>query len=329
MNTNIFLDNAMLMVEKISFDLVALSLVALAFIHIFYYLFMLTWPEMYFSVSDSASLFISFSPVRYFAFRIIPILLIIALSLGISQSPSLNERLVAAFLIGLIHAAITNARAMKKIFTKNKSIHVYVNRTFQLFMHLVTIIVITLTAALAGFISSWDEIKNILPTPEGLRDNLWSSVITAMLAVFLYKLYQKKEIKTDDLFDKYLENIDKKLLAKIETVSNEKNVNVFLMKAICVVENIQRPRWIRKIEHAKSFFIPNGSYGIMQVNSSHFISDEKSIVLAAEKYFKNTESKKWDDLRIYVEEYNSTERYVEFVEQAYRHLSQEEVGYGR
>jgi hypothetical protein len=309
------------MIFHLSLEALTLSLIALAFIHIFYYLFKISWPEMYFAVSDSMSLYISFSPVRYFAFRIIPVLSIIAILLGTSKTLTLEQRIYAGLFIGIFHLLFTNFKALLKIFTNDKSVFMYLNKSFQIFTHIFTIAITLAISVIAGIISSWEKIQLITPSPEGLRDNLWSSVIAAMLGVWIYKLYQRNDASTGDLFNRNKEKINPKIIKTIENESRKFKANDRLVKAICIVENIQRPSWIRQLERVKSFLFKEGTYGIMQVKSNAYITDEESIKIAIEKFFSNTDAKDdWEELNHIVLKYNPDERYVEFVEHAFQYL---------
>lgn len=276
---------------------------------------------MYFAVTDSTSLYISFSPIRYIAFRIVPVLSIIAIILGTSKTLTLEERLYAGLFIGILHLLFTNLKALLKIFVNDKSIYMYLNKSFQIFTHIFTITIILAVAVVAGIISGWEKIHFITPSPDGLRDNLWSSAIAAMLGVWIYKLYQRKDVTTSDLFTKNKEKINSKIIMTIENESKKFKANSKLVMAVCIVENIQRPSWIRRIERIKSFIYAEGTYGIMQVQSSKYITDEESIKIAVEKFFSNTESKEnWKELKDFVFKYNSNSRYVEFVEHAFQYL---------
>lgn len=294
------------------------SFVTILIIHIFYYLFKISWPEMYFAVSDSMSLYISFSPVRYFVFRIVPIFIAIAILLGATESfVTIIQRIYAGLFIGITHLIFTNFKALLKLVLNNKSIHLYLNKSFQVFTHIITILLIMVMSAVAGAISSWNKFQLITPDLAEIRDNIWSSMITAMLAVWFYKLLQRRDVSSNDLFNKQKENLDNKIFNIIETESRKYNANEKLVKAICIVENIQRPAWIRKLERIKSFINKEGTYGIMQIKSSHYVTDEESIKMAIEKFFKNTSHKEWEELKDIVSEYNSDERYIEFVEHAF------------
>lgn len=275
---------------------------------------------MYFAVYDSMSLFISFSPIRYFAFRIVPVFSIIAIILGTSTTFSIKQRILAGLSIGILHALFTNLWALVKILKNDKTVFAYLNKPFQIFTHLFTFIIILFTSILAGTASHWGKIHLIVPDLNGLRDNLWSSVVAAMIGVWLYKLYKKDEVSTGSLFKKNIEKLSPEIIKTIEEESIKNKANTRLVKAICVVENIQRPSWIRKVEKIKSIFDKEGTYGIMQIKSSHYIGDRESIKIAVEKFFSNTEDKCWSDLEEIIFKYNSDKRYVEFVGHAFNYL---------
>lgn len=54
------------------------------------------------------------------------------------------------------------------------------------------------------------------------------------------------------------------------------------MLGIAIIENINRPWWIRKLEKLSN----NRTYGLMQVKSINPLTDEQSIIIAAKKISK-------------------------------------------
>src|SRR3989344_6789676 len=108
-------------------------LISISLIRLFYRAFKNTWPELYFSVSDYTSLFISFSPIRYFSFILLPTLIISAFILSIFlRSYQIQNLALVGLLIGLSHTLGTNGVALWKLLTNDKTIHTFYNKYFQI-----------------------------------------------------------------------------------------------------------------------------------------------------------------------------------------------------
>lgn len=291
-------------------------------IYVFYNIFKTRWPELYFSNSDYASLYISFSPLRYFAFRLLPILIIVTMILGVfGKNISQSVINFLGISVGLFHALSTHGLALIKLLLNAKSIHTYFNKYFQLIFHFLSIIPVVLVAWFAAYISKTDFVLALIPTRVGLVDNLWSSFITALIAVYLYNIYKGQNVDSEEIFSKSYKSLNTQLIKYIEEYCKEKMADVRLVLAICVVENIQRPSWVRKLERIKSFVFKKGSYGIMQVQSKKYLNDKESVKLAVDNYFAGHPNYRPDslDIRRLVERYNKDERYVDLVLHAYHY----------
>ena len=109
------------------------------------------------------------------------------------------------------------------------------------------------------------------------------------------------------------------IIKEIKKQAEIYNADEYLAIAICIVENLQRPSWFRILERIKSFFIPQGTYGIMQVSSNGYISDEESIHIAMRDYLLDTSGK--SDMIDVIKRYNADDRYMEMVLEFYRAIS--------
>lgn len=288
---------------------------------VFYNAFKATWPELYFSISDYTSLFISVTPKRYLAFRIVPIIIISSMILAVFFPHfSSKETILICGSAAFVHSILTNGVALLKIFRRSPDIHTYFNTYMQVLVHLGTIVLALFAGFLGGLFAKSEIIKAVIPSPQGLVDNLWSALITAIFIVFFYKIYKSQEISNEQIFDKSLKNIDPNLREYIEIESANNSTDSKLILAICIVENIERPKWFRKFEKAKSFLFTKGSYGIMQLQSDKYLNDKQSIKGAIEKFFKYKKVYDYESFESLMKSYNPDSKYVELVFEAYRFL---------
>lgn len=115
---------------------------------------------------------------------------------------------------------------------------------------------------------------------------------------------------------------------KYDYIITTDNVNIrYLVYAIMIFENYNRPWIVRKFEYIKLFLFRNATLGIMQVNSKKYISDEESIkkgVVIIEnshkKLPKNIKKDKKIEKILY--EYNCSNKYVNEVKYIYEILQQ-------
>jgi hypothetical protein len=305
-------------------EFITLIIVINLLIYGFYKIFQIKWPELYFAVNDQLSHFISTSPERFFLFRLLPPLIITSLIIGsISAQTSVIHMFLYGGTICLIHAFITNGKSLMKLLFWRERIKVFFNYQFQVFLHIFTIAALFFVGGLGGVIAELGLFKSITPTLPGIVDNIWSTLITAVASISIYDVYTKRNnIDVDKLLRKSHEQIDSYLIEYIHMKSDEYLANERLVLAVCIVENLQRPKWIRSYERIKSNFSSRGTYGIMQVMSEHWISDEQSIDLGIKKYFTNSKLSYLgqEDITNIITKYNPSEQYSEMVWFAYCYL---------
>jgi len=81
-------------------------------------------------------------------------------------------------------------------------------------------------------------------------------------------------------------NSIKQFLPSIIEQSKAYRLDSKILVSIAILENINRPGWIRILEKLFSKFIKINTYGLMQVSSNKYLNDEKSIEIAAKKISK-------------------------------------------
>lgn len=297
-------------------------LLSVFLVRLFYRAFKNTWPELYFSVSDYTSLFISFSPIRYFAFTLLPTLIVSAFVLSIFLRIYQIQSLVSlGLLIGLIHSVSTNGVALWKLLNNNKTIHTFYNRYFQIFVHMISILTITTSGYFGGVLGQQKFLIPFIPT-WGIIDNLWAALLSSILTVFLYRLYTNKYTSEEDVIEKSRKSLSAKLVKHISLVCEKHKAKKELVLAICITENIERPAWVRKLERIKSYFFKSGTYGIMQVAAASFIDDFQSVDKAVEKYFNGTALISFSDgeLKYQLSKYNNDSKFIELATAAFYEL---------
>lgn len=299
-------------------------LVAIGLLKIFYKAFKNTWPELYFSSSDYISLFVSTSAIRYFSFTLLPTVLVTALVSAIAYKEwRIEYSLWYGVLVGLFHGTTSNGISFYKLVTRDGSVKVFFDRYFQIVMHLVSIILLCLAGIVGILISKTPVVMGMIPSIDGIVDNLWAAFLSSILTGYLIQVYGAKFVSSIDIVSRSFDSLSAEIIREIEKASAKYRADKVLVMAICTVENIQRPLWVRNIEKLKSRVFKLGTYGIMQVKSNQYIPDALSIDSAVKKYFSNTQDKEWTDvsLKRAILKYNNDKKYLNLVLEAYYYLS--------
>jgi hypothetical protein len=304
------------------YEHIGLITLTLSLIHVFYFAFKTSWPQLYFSTSDQFSFYISTTPQRYVAFRLLPVFIIISVLFGVEHIPTVYEAGFLGLFVGIVHSVLTNLVALLKIIFNSKSVAMFRNRPSQVLIHIVSIVCVSILGAIAGIFSTTTLVNAIIPTQQGLTDNIWSSLLTALFAISFYRIYESNKISEDIVFQNTLETIPTELIKYIDEYSLKNNADSNLIKAVAIIESLERPSWFRKLEYFKSYLIKKGSYGIMQVTSDNYIDDKQSVKLSIDKHFKNhPKISSGEDIDKIVRSYNKNNKYIDLVTRAYNHLT--------
>ena len=198
-------------------------------------------------------------------------------------------------------------------------------------------ILLSLGAALAvALFDKNDYLVKLAPDVSGLRDNLWSSLFAALL-VALYidstKLTKSAATSTRRQPSTYVIHWFDKLESIHGRQISEKADGDFLLKllvySILIVENFNRPWWLRKVENMFVRFPGSElTVGIAQVRSDQPLSDAESIDRAINK-IRNAlqEQNSYSKLggapsfpHEVVDEYNTGDGYREMVAEVFHDL---------
>lgn len=163
----------------------------------------------------------------------------------------------------------------------------------------------------------------ILPDSGNFRTELWFIII-----LYLYHLsnnyqpnFSKIERQKQKLIVKRLIELHKKYESKL---IDEFRTNIFLKKllfSIMMIEDINRPPFLRFLERIFSRVRPTISTGIMQVRSMKGLSDDESVMIAQQRlldsYRKNSHGHEYERIKVITEEYNPGEEYFTAIYEIY------------
>jgi len=305
------------------------TLVSYLLIFSFYRLFKSGWPNLYFGFDDNISLFISLSPVRFFCFRFFPIFVAINLAIfSLGSHLNIVSRIVIGILSVFIYELHSDIRAFLQLIKNSKKIKIYINKHTQIAKHIFSFLFNLSTGFISAILSTQQHVKNIFPQSlQEIRGDIWSAIFTAFLFILVTKILENSDKSDYAIFKELKKKLDKGLVSLIRKTSKIEKADYKLVLAVCIVENMQRPKWIRFIERLKSLIIKEGSYGIMQVKSGKYIDDKTSIKIAIKKYFKITKyikelecGKIRKEIISVVMKYNPDQKYASNVADVYCHI---------
>jgi hypothetical protein len=246
-----------------------------AFLYVFYRAVEFQWPESYFGASDTASYSISLSPFRFAAFRFAPVAatcLFVAVTLDRANS----HPLAGALLLGGAHGAATVGRAFV--------VGVFAPRTLRrhrapvLLLRLV--ILIGVLAVALGCAALRVQAAPLVPEVHEMAATAWTAIFAGVLGAFVIRVSQGRTGDTTELMKRSRQTIPEGLWQLAESCATAAGGDVALVRAVMLVENLQRPQWFRRLERWKSVAMPHGTYGIMQVEATRRLSDVESVRLA-------------------------------------------------
>lgn len=295
-----------------------------------YEYYKLTWPERYFGPEDKANLFISTSPLYYSTFRLLPVFVSILVTHGVFYKASIAVHdpihiyhpAVLGFITAFLYAFVTDGKVILLLAVKSSNVEIFINKVLQYFLHLSALIILPLIGVGAGYAAMNKEVLRFLPELYGLVDNIWAAFFTIILFFAAKGVINKpKEVNIDEAIKKSAAKISTEIYSLIESLSRKHKADEVLVKAICIAENIERAKWVRRLENVVGLFRRSGTYGIMQVQSPKPISDEESVKQAIEKHFTGTENMDFPQKMKTVESYNSNNKYISLVEAIYNFIT--------
>jgi len=256
--------------------------------------------------------------VNYFLFRTLPVAVIVLLVVSIEQRHfKVNQPWSYAFWAAIVSLLF---RDIWGIFKKRKFIS-------ERLIHITNVLLVIFTGISIGLISNAVNLSIIAPSKiDNLLDNLWSSMIVAMLVLFYFRVtnmggsHNVAEDENNTAFTNYvvraLGDIYDNYHESIDLFCRDESCNKLLLYSILVYEDMNRPRVIRKIENAIVTFLKcELTVGIAQVKSKKPLTDVESIKIAARILRSTNDCDMYDNAEIkrVVGVYNSGKVYAQTI----------------
>lgn len=251
--------------------------------------------------------------LQYFMFRYIPPAIILTLLAGILQQ-YLELHSISIYLI---------ISAMVSILPRDILSMFKSPRWSERLVHIVNTITLSLIAFAIGLLSTIWDLSVLTPNINDIINNLWGSLLTSMIVVGFLKAtnmnsYRDSRSNIADETSLYIiksyTEINIKFRNVINSACRQNNCSQYLLYAILINENMNRPHWIRKLENGLvRVFGITLTVGLAQIKSDTPISDSESILFAAEILRDSREFDSKDNmthLRQTLIPYNSSIQYL-------------------
>lgn len=225
--------------------------------------------------------------VNYFLFRLLPPAVILILLSGVlNRYFAISDSAIFIFLGALVSLLL---RDLSQVFKANL--------VSEKLLYIANIIFVLMLSFGISILSENVNLSFIAPSKEGLIDNLWSSLLVAMLVILYlrvtnmgksYENTRAQELTITNYILSSFASINERFSSDIIDACSKYKSSVPLLYAILIYENMNRPSWMRLFENTLTrLFRLNLTVGIAQVKSKKPLSDRESIYKAA-KILKDT-----------------------------------------
>lgn len=258
---------------------------------------------------------------NYFLFRLLPPFIIFILLAGV----------LSRYFGAMDYLLYTTIAAITSLLFRDLSQLFKTNLISEKLLHITNVILVLLLACAVGYLARQANLSFVAPSIGGLIDNLWSSLIIAMLVLFYFKVTNMhtkhqdqyaEEIAISNYIVHSYTDIKSKYAQVIDEVCRKNLCSKQILYAILIHENMNRPVWMRAIENAiVRLFKIELTVGIAQVRSTKALTDTASIHKAAKILAESiyADSGYGDgfanisQLKGVLMNYNSSDRYAESV----------------
>lgn len=295
------------------------------FLWIFFKALSVRWPESYFAITDIVSQLVSTTPWRYALFRFAPPILVFGIGGVIGARVGISSVWVVAVAC-VLHGLTTAGRALANTLTKRG---LYGRRKLAVY-HSGLLVGILVSGMIGWWIATLNWFSNLVPSIDDVRGSLLTALLAAIFATYFVVATRGTTPRPDAIVDKARSQIATQLLEYARTEADRAGTDPILVESIMIVENIQRPAWLRTIERAVGRFVGVGSYGIMQVKSNRPIADKESIDRTVQGHLAGVRIPitKWnrpdpDAIRRAARLHNGDPRFIDLVKEVYETLYQD------
>lgn len=243
------------------------------------------WPSSYHTLDNASSADFSMSagPLRYLLFRFGPLALISIFMTVTSERLGATPSWLWAVAAVLTHTCLSNGKAARKVLQRPAGSR----RGPLILTQLVVGIGCVAISAVSTFLAP--QFSRIVPEVDALVSDLWTAVFAAVAAVAFTRATSSDDDSFEVALNRSYGRIDRDLFAYAIEKAASNGTEPKIVLTLMVVENLQRPRWFRWLEHRFGRVLPVRTTGLLQVMSETPLSDHESIDRVIEGKLQNVQ----------------------------------------
>jgi hypothetical protein len=296
------------------------ALVACGFLHAFYRVVQVQWPNSYFGQTSELELKVSRGRLRYATFRFGPVF-VAALFAAVTTMRTDNSGLLSVAALWFLHTSDTSGRALLHFIRRRAAGEAA--SVAQAALAVATAAALAVVCLLAWV--SRTLLQAAVPQPSILVESLWTATFAGIVAAFALKSTEKSADIGQVIRAELTKLRSKGLTETLAREAKANDVSAEFLTSLMIAESLERPRWFRQLERLFSFTRRRATYGVMQVSSSDPLSDDQSIAATAAAYRgyrpEHTSSGPVEPyLRAAVARHNPDANFIDLVSEIYAEL---------
>lgn len=288
-------------------------LISVGFLHVFFRAVESHWPASYFALTSGPDYAITRSLGRYLAFRLLPVL-VVAVFAAVTLGRTGDAVVVPVVLIGAVHAGVTSGRALVGLVRSGRTSR----RPLLTLMHPLVMGSVTCVALAGALVAPWFD--GAVPTADDVVSDLWTGLIAGVVGAYAVRVSQPGHVPTDIVFAGSRKSIPNDLWNGAAESADRWNADADLVRAVMLVENLQRPRWFRRLERlAARLFRQPATLGLLQARAQAGNDDAELLDQAVQERFRDVTVKaedgriEWEALNDFAASYNPDLKYAELL----------------
>lgn len=174
--------------------------------------------------------------------------------------------------------------------------------------------ILALSLSVVVYYTFITKTREIFMPIEALRDAIWFAIISLMVGLIWNiskrRFSENQEIQVS-IRERYIYSYLNKFKKRYK-ISNKNPDLEYLIYAVMIYENYNRPPFIRFFEYIKCLLCGHATLGVMQVSTNSLISNKQSVVKGVE-ILKNNYDEHNNDIEKTIGSYNKGDKYKEEV----------------
>jgi hypothetical protein len=283
-----------------------------AFLHVFFRAVESQWPASYFAIASGPDYAISRSLGRYLTFRLLPLFVVTTFA-AVNLRRDLSAVIVPSLAIGLTHGLVTSGRALLSLLRSGRA----GSHRLVVAMHGAVIVLVTLTALIAA--EAAGRLDAYVPPISTLTSDLWTGLVAGVIGAYAVRVSQAGHVNTLDVLAASRASIPWQLWRAVDDLARDHGADPALVRAVMLVENIQRPAWFRRLERVGSRLLGvPATIGVMQIEVPSDTSEEDALEQAVRMWFAGVSIRKdgkldWKAIDKFGRDYNDDAEFVDLL----------------